>query len=241
MNGPVAIRVYILSWNVLPRKKKYHTSSRKFGETELSQKATARYGTVAVYDLAVYTRLVVCSSRTPAEQTGICNDRCHAATRFSRRLIVPHHMDCPDNLECWWFNKATRLKRTYTASREKPNLHRDCAIGMALRSLGSGPQQQLRVLYMFHHGHTKERTWCIPEGPEPPISVLRTCSHAHANASYMHGCDCYINYVYSAYVVLLIDRCTPLYIHASTHHTVQGSMNVLNVAVTAQWAPDPLR
>jgi hypothetical protein len=220
VNGPVAIRVYILSWNVLPRKKKYHTSSRKFGETELSQKATARYGTVAVYDLAVYTRLVVCSSRTPAEQTGICNDRCHAATRFSRRLIVPHHMDCPDNLECWWFNKATRLKRTLSLPVERnltctvtvqsgwPYDHYRIRPTAATGTLHVSPWSH-KGTYLMHPRRARTGHFC-------------DCGLAagHAHASYMHGCDCYINYVYSAYVVLLIDRCTPLslYICIDTPH-----------------------
>ena len=82
--------------------------SRKFGETELSQKGTASaaYGTVAVLWQFTLAGLFVVST------TEICNHRCHAATRFSRRWIVARHMDCPDNLECWWSNKATRLKRS---------------------------------------------------------------------------------------------------------------------------------
>ena len=138
------------SEQILPR-------SRKFGETELSQKATASagYGTVAVF---LKTRLCV---RLYGEQTGICNHRCHAATRFLRRLIVSHTWIA---LTTWSLGPVVQQgsngTRTYTTSRMKPNLHPDCKIGMALRSLGSGPQQQpaaTGVIGWFSEGEPGQR------------------------------------------------------------------------------------
>lgn len=105
-----AIRVYIVMYGtfflgkqLLPCIPAYRAPrSRKFGETELSQKATASSSGYAwrhsFPSFAWFNLFVSTPSR---QQTETCNHRCHAATRFSRRLIVAPHMDCPDSLESW--------------------------------------------------------------------------------------------------------------------------------------------
>ena len=138
--------IRVLLWNVLPRNKYFHAV-----ESLVRQSCPKRRLLVlGMAQLQSFSRLA-CVFVSTASRPGFVTI---AATlrrdfRGDGSLLVTWIA-----LTTWSVGGPTRQQgsngaRTYNTSREKPNLHRDCEIGMALRSLGSGPQLRV-LLYMFH-------------------------------------------------------------------------------------------